>query len=255
MNSLLYISVLPVILLLFYIYSKDKHKEPGKLLFKMFVFGIISFIPIIIFEELLSLVFDVNNSKNLISLFIAVFITIGVVEEFFKWLIVRVIGYNNREFDEVYDAIVYSVCASLGFAVIENLLYIVTKGFSTGLIRAFTAIPVHTCNGVIMGYYLGIAKKLDINSDINYKKYLIFSLLMPIVAHTVYDFLLMSKDITLIFVWFVSYITFVIICLKVIKKVSNSEEYISNNKDIHYCMNCGSFCETNYCSRCGYKNK
>ena len=261
MNLLLYISILPVILLLLYIYNKDKNKEPKELLIRMFLFGVFTFIPVCIFEGLLSFIFEIDNTDNLLWLFISVFCMIGFVEEFFKWIVVKIIGYDSREFDEVYDAIVYCVCSSLGFAFIENLLYIFESGISTGILRAFTAIPVHTCNGVIMGYYLGIAKLMQVNGNSCYKRYLLLSLFMPVLAHTVYDFLLMSKNVLLIFIWFVIYIVFVIKCAKIVKKVANDEKkiYIDNSlidnvNDVYYCSNCGNPCETTYCTKCGYKN-
>ena len=57
------------------------------------------------------------------------------------------------------DAIVYGTLISLGFATFENLQYVYYSGGSPDLIaiiRAFTAIPLHACCGIIMGYYFGL---------------------------------------------------------------------------------------------------
>jgi len=53
---------------------------------------------------------------------------------------------------------VYAVYDSLGFAAAENLLDVYDNGIAVGLLRAVTAVPAHALFGVIMGYYLSLAK-------------------------------------------------------------------------------------------------
>ncbi len=229
MIALFCISILPVLVLIIYIYNKDKNKEPIKLLRKIFIGGIFSFVPILICEGIFSSFFDIYNYKNLFMLFLTTFLGIGLIEEVFKWVVVYIFTFKNKDFDEVYDAIVYAVCSSLGFACIENILYIITSDITTGIYRAVTAVPVHACNGIVMGYYLGLAKKRSVNNDEKSNKYLILSLLMPILAHTIYDFLLLSHNKTLVFIWFVMYVAFFSMCMKTVKRVAEREERIDNN--------------------------
>jgi RsiW-degrading membrane proteinase PrsW (M82 family) len=56
------------------------------------------------------------------------------------------------------DGVVYGAVASLGFATLENILYVTPNGFAVAAARAFTAVPGHALLGVIMGYYVGRAK-------------------------------------------------------------------------------------------------
>ena len=262
MSILLASAIFPIVVLCYYIYVKDINKEPSSLLAKIFILGFYSAIPVVIVEIALGIFFQ-SESGSFLSIFISTFISVALVEEGFKWFITKLVGYNNKEFDEIYDIIVYAVFASLGFACVENILYVFGGGINTAIYRAFTTIPVHTCNGVIMGYYMGIAKRK--NGD---KGYLFLSLFMPVLAHTIYDFLLLARDKTLFFWWFVLYIVFVIICVKIVNKVSKMEERVDGkiidrsiynpffkNNEVNYCANCGSSCKTNYCAKCGYKVK
>ena len=159
--------------------------------------------------------------------FINVLLSVAIVEEGFKWLVVRNVGYDNREFDEVYDIIVYSVFASLGFACIENIFYVYQYGAGNALLRALTAIPGHTCFGVIMGYYLCYTKFHEIRQNKEYNKYNFKSLLAPVLAHTLYDYLLFAN---MIISWLIFYIYLLIYCIKLVKKVSyqNQPFYFQN---------------------------
>ena len=157
MDTLLYLAIIPVVLLLSFIYKKDTKSEPMSMVVKIFFLGVFSCIPTIIVELLLGNMFSTDEFSSLVRLFINVFIGVALVEEFFKWIIVKLVAYNNSNHDETYDAIVYSVFASLGFACFENIGYVFSYGFGTALIRAFSAVPGHACFGVIMGYFFSKA--------------------------------------------------------------------------------------------------
>ena len=264
MNGLIYVAILPVIILLNYINKKDSHQEPKKLLRKVFIFGILSVIPILIVEMVLKDYFPTDKFPDLITLFISVFVGIALVEEFFKWLVVKIFVYNKDEFDESYDGIVYAVYSSLGFACLENILYVLGNGIKTGLIRAVTAVPGHAYDGIIMGYFLGKAglyrKKGDKSKE---KLNIFFSLLFPTITHTIYDFLLFARDDTLIIVWIFYVIFTTIICMSLANKSSKSNKLfletqaIEQSSNIDYCPNCGTkYLENaNFCTKCGMQKK
>lgn len=214
------ISVLPVVVLCKYIYDQDKYKEPKYLLIKLFVIGMITIIPTIIIELFLQKVFTVHTD-NIISFFINTLISVAIVEELSKWIVVKSVAYNNKEFDHIYDIIVYSVFTSLGFALIENIIYVLNTNIGIGIFRAIVSIPIHACCGIIMGYFLGKAKVSDITLSNRRNRHLIFSLLVPTITHTLYDTLLFSHNDTLllIFIFFVIY-TYISSLIKV-KKLSN----------------------------------
>lgn len=221
MDILLYIAVLPVVVLCLYIYNKDLDKEPKKIVGKLFLWGMLSVIPIVILELLVDKIVTTDDSSNLVKLFIATLVGVALIEEGFKWLITHKNIYDNEEFNHPYDAIVYAVFASLGFALVENVLYVYGNGVSVGILRAFLTVPSHACDAVIMGYYLGRAKQAEYNNNQKYSnKDLALSLIMPILAHTLYDYFLFSQRNIMLVFFIIFVIALYIVCFKLIKKLS-----------------------------------
>ena len=134
--------------------------------------------------------------------------TVGValVEEFSKWLVLMLIVWKNRNFDYRYDGIVYAVSASLGFAALENILYVVSYGTGVSVGRAIFAIPGHATFGVFMGYWLSRAKNFWLDEKlIRMKICKLFALCIPMLIHGAYDFLL-SEQVAELGYQFVFYI-------------------------------------------------
>lgn len=234
MDYLLVAALLPVFLLCCFIYKKDAHKEPKDLLAKLFAFGCLIVVPVLFFEKFLGKFFSTKEIFNFFILFINVFIAVGMVEEGFKWLVVKLLGYNNHEFDEVYDIIVYSVFVSLGFACIENILYVFSFGFVTAIMRALTAVPGHTCFAVIMGYFLSKAKVNEINGNNSLAiRNLLLSFFVPITVHSFYDAILLYAENVDSFVFIVGFFLFVIItyviCFKIVNYISKVQSIITQN--------------------------
>jgi protease PrsW len=193
-NLLLIISaVTPSIALLYYFYLRDKYeKEPRQMLFKAFALGSLAVVPIIGFELRLN-IFDLAD-KDLLGAGYTAFIVAGLVEEGFKFFIFWFFIWKNKNFNEMYDGIVYSVFISLGFATTENLGYVLLSGFHTALVRSITAVPAHALFGVAMGYYFGKARFANENRNI---RYLTLAFFVPIILHGVYDFILFVQSIFL----------------------------------------------------------
>ena len=259
MDGLLILSVLPVIYLCKYIYDKDTHPEPFKKLRKMFLFGFLSIIPIIILETLLSKFFSYNDSTlSFINLFINIFIVVAISEEGFKWLVTYYVGIKDKECDEIYDSIVYAVFASLGFACIENVLYVINGGFNTAIMRAIFTIPGHACFGVLMGYFIAKSKLNKNSTSLN----LFLSFVIPALFHTIYDTLLFKQEVWSLIVFLVFDLAMVIYCFLIVKKLSklqsNYAANVSKNQNITYninfCPKCGQNIQNcNYCPKCGFK--
>ena len=223
---LIFIACIPIILMCTYIYKKDKDKEPTKTLRKIFIYGVISIVPIVVLEILANKIIIDKNS--IVSLFINIFVTIGLIEEGIKWTIVNKSVYDDIEFNHAYDAIIYSVFVSLGFALVENFIYVISNGVSIGILRALTTIPAHTFTAVIMGYFLGKAKQEDINkNEVLAKKYMFLSLIGPILCHTVYDFLIFRETSIATILFIIMVVVIYIISIKIISKISS----IDNNFD------------------------
>lgn len=229
MNLLIFIAALPVVLVCMYVYAKDVEKEPKNLLGKLMLWGVFSIVPVIVVELILDIFFKTTGKESYLLLFLYCFIGIGLIEELAKWIISYKVVYKDPEFNESYDAIVYAVFASLGFALIENVLYVLSNGFLTGLLRAFTSVPAHTCTGILMGYYLGLSKTEELKSNQSVSnKYMLYSIIVPALLHTLYDTFAMSKLNNSFYLFIVCTVFLYVTSLSLIKKVSkNNTKYIS----------------------------
>ncbi len=240
----LFIAVLPVIILGKYIYNKDTvEKEPIPLLLLLFLGGILStLLTVLMSYTLFTYVpfFKIAKFKlNFIECFISVFFGIGMIEEMSKWIFTFVIAWNNKEFNHIYDAIVYCVFVSLGFACFENILYVLFANeniIRTALLRAFTAVPGHAFYGMLMGYYLGLSKLSYINKDKHrYRKYLLLSMFVPVLVHTLYDYILMVNvgiDETILTLFFNLYVVgLFLFAYSKIKKLSKVTVMMINNSN------------------------
>lgn len=195
--NLLLIAVAPVFIILAYIYYRDKYeKEPLLLLVEGLLAGGVVVLPILYFERIiLAWGSDLPHVANAAW---SAFLVAALVEEAFKYFAVFVLIWRNPNFNEKFDGIVYAVFVSLGFALVENIMYVFNhdNGMQVGLMRAFTAVPAHAIFGVIMGYRLGLAKFIPSKRIKN----LILAFAIPFVFHGVYDFILMLQmDFLLIF--------------------------------------------------------
>ncbi len=181
-------AIIPVLIILVFYYFLDRfNKEPLKLLWKLFLLGCLSVIPILIIGSLFEFINPfVGEPSNLYDAFIIA----ALSEEVIKWYVVYRFAFKNDAFDEKLDGIIYAVFVSMGFAVIENILYVSSEGISVAILRAFTAIPAHMFFGVFMGYYLSLAKFSNVRLR---KRFLIKSIFYPVILHGVYDYLLMSN--------------------------------------------------------------
>jgi RsiW-degrading membrane proteinase PrsW (M82 family) len=160
MNVLILLSfaIAPGVCIATFIYLKDKHeREPIGLLVKSFLFGIGSVIITLIISAPLS-IFVPINTQDYSQQAVHAFLIVALVEELSKYIFVRGILYKDPNFNEPFDGIVYSVMVSMGFATLENIMYVVDGGWGVAVLRMFTAVPAHAAFAVLMGYYLGLAK-------------------------------------------------------------------------------------------------
>lgn len=194
--KLLLLSIAPAISIGVAVYMSDRYeREPISLLLKTLLLGAIMVIPTLGVERALLLF---NIFPGALGVLYISFIVAGFTEEFFKRAVVLNYIYNNENFNERLDGIVYSVFSALGFSVIENIMYIVFK-FSdnvyVGLYRGILSVPAHAVFGVTMGYYISLAKFCkDCNNEKDRKKYMRKSLYIPIILHGTFNFILMSES-------------------------------------------------------------
>jgi RsiW-degrading membrane proteinase PrsW (M82 family) len=186
----LLLALAPGLFLIWYFNHRDKYEpEPKKKIIKIFVIGALMVVPAAVSEWLL--IYFVNTfATGVVNIFIISFLVIAPIEEFLKFLAVRKWIYRSLEFDEVMDGIVYTVSASLGFATLENVFYVLSLGPATGVVRAFLAVPGHALFGAIMGYYIGLAK---FNPE-KESRLIFLGLLYAILCHGLYDFLALLQN-------------------------------------------------------------
>ncbi len=183
---LLLTTILPPILIVIIFAASDKFKEPNKEIFLVFISGILITIPAYISNTFL--IKDVYVNYPFISEGIAAsFLSAAVVEEGLKFLVLYFVVYRLSEFNEPMDAIVYGVCASLGFATLENIFYIFYSDFGIepiylSILRGFTTIPAHAIFGVMMGYFFMRY------AFIHKSKSLFLSFLIPYLLHGFYNY-------------------------------------------------------------------
>lgn len=193
MNVAFLSAVLPVLLLLYFIYRKDKENpEPmGKLLLTFFV-GCMSVVPAAFMEAcIMPFAPSAEEAPVLNGLFDG-FLVAGLSEELCKLLLLLWVIWRSRHFDEYFDGIVYAVYLSLGFACVENISYVLSSDdtMGTALMRGVLAVPAHFLFAVAMGYYLSLAK-FDPSGRVGH---LFKAFLYPMLLHGTYDALLMISS-------------------------------------------------------------
>jgi RsiW-degrading membrane proteinase PrsW (M82 family) len=183
------IALAPCLFLLWYFYNRDRYEpEPKRKILKIFLLGALMVIPAGIIEIVLITIVDTITS-GILYIFVLAFIVVAPTEELLKFYAVKRWVYRSIEFDEIMDGIVYTVAASLGFATVENIFYVVSQGIGTGIARAFLAIPGHALFGALMGYYIGRAK---FNKE-KEKQLIMKGILFAILMHGLYNFLLLTQ--------------------------------------------------------------
>ncbi|GAA4883297.1 PrsW family glutamic-type intramembrane protease [Flaviramulus aquimarinus] len=217
--SLLLVALAPIVIIIIYIYFKDKYeKEPNRLLLYNFLLGaIISIIITTILYNAFDIVLPLTNNTSIFQQFIKAFFVVGLTEEFSKYIIVRYYAQPNKAFNEPFDGIVYAVMVSMGFAATENIFYVLESGYQTALLRAFTAVPAHATFGILMGFYMGKAKFSKNKRFLN-----LTGLLLAIVFHGAYDFFLFIDFVPGI--WIGAFISLFIGILLSRKAIKNHQE-------------------------------
>ncbi len=226
--TIISLALIPVIILIIFLLITDRRsKEPTALLFKLFILGGVASIPILIVEIIFQ---NYNFFVGILNILFESFIVAGFTEEFFKRLVVIKIAFTNVAFDEKLDGIIYSAFVSLGFAAVENILYL-TSYFnniqSVALARAIFSVPGHMLFAIIMGYYISLAKYSK-NFE-NYQKNMSKALLFPIILHGTFNTLL-SLETSFLFI-FIPYMIFLwIFALKKLNIFYKESKKVFNKK-------------------------
>ena len=228
--ALIAAAVIPAVILLIKVYKSDKlEPESPKLLFSLIIAGILSAMLALVEEIVLEYALDMVLSKGtLLYNLLLYFIVVAVSEESSKYLLMKRKTWKSPEFDCRFDGIVYAVFTSLGFALWENISYVLSYGMATAVVRALTAIPGHACFGVFMGVFYATAKEYQIRGDQKsssfYRK---LAVLVPVLLHGSYDFLASTDNGWLDLMFFVFIAVMFFISYKKVGKLSKEDQQMT----------------------------
>jgi protease PrsW len=190
------LSLAPVALLFWFFYVRDKYeKEPPALLVRLFAFGAFSVLPAIAFSLLLgrfTALYLIPGTFN--YLLIENYLVIGFIEEMVKLYVVVAVAYGHPAYNEPYDGIIYAVTAALGFAAVENIMYVYQGGLAVGVARMLLAVPAHALFGSFMGHYLSRSK---FSSSGRSSGFMYLALIVPALLHGTYNSLLSTGRLEL----------------------------------------------------------
>ena len=182
-------AIIPSILLILYVSGSDKYPEPSKMLWKTFIAGLLIVFPVLMVAlptDYLIQSSPLVNSPFVLSFSMA-FLTAAIPEEFFKFMILTMFCARSKHFDEPMDGIVYAAVASLGFATLENVLYVLDGGLSLAIARGLSAVPAHASFGIIMGSFYAHFHFSEAKPSIP-RLLLSPAFIVPVILHGFYNF-------------------------------------------------------------------
>ncbi|MBR0081869.1 MAG: PrsW family intramembrane metalloprotease [Clostridia bacterium] len=189
---LLIAAVIPAALLMLKAYRSDRlEKESPALLWRLFLAGVFSSLIALVLERIGWAILDrtVSESDPRYNV-ILYFGIVALSEEGAKYFLLNRRTWKSPEFNCQYDGVVYALFVSLGFALWENISYVLQYGFTTAIVRALTAIPGHACFGIFMGIFYGLARR-DANLQPPKAAVLwrVLALVVPALLHGAYDYI------------------------------------------------------------------
>ena len=209
---ILILALLPAALLWLYIWKKDPNKEPTGQLVKATLLGVVICIPVAVWEVIVSEIFldGADEATSVLGVLVDAFMVAAIPEECAKLLVLWLFLRRNRNFDEHFDGIIYAVCVGLGFAAVENVFYVMDDEdwLFVAIFRGLLSVPGHYAFAVLMGYYYSVYHFVD-----HSKKAAARVLLVPIVAHGIYDVLAMGWGLNPI-VGVICFIVLIAFCVK-----------------------------------------
>ena len=226
-------AVIPAVFLLVHVYRADKlEKEPAPLLISLVLYGIAATFIALLLERfggwLLGRYFPENSTPYNVLMYFGV---VAFSEEGAKYFLLKRRTWNSAAFNCQFDGVVYAVVVSLGFALWENISYVLMYGLSTALVRAVTAVPGHACFGVFMGVYYGRAKRYDNDGDlVKAMRCRTMAVLMPALLHGAYDFIATMEDPSCEWVFLVFVLALFAVSLKLVRVGSRSDRYIDGGE-------------------------
>jgi len=223
-------AVVPAVFLMIKVYRSDRlERESPRYLRYLATGGVLSSLIAMVAEKLLSLVLNITVSPN--TALYNVLLYFGIVafsEEGAKYFMLKRRSWKSSEFDCLYDGVVYAVFVALGFALWENISYVMAYGFSTAIVRAVTAIPGHACFGVFMGVFYGVAKMHDrMGNEGMSKAYRVLAVVVPAVIHGAYDYIATAQTNGYNWYFIIFIAVLFVVSFMLVGRMAKNDKYIA----------------------------
>ncbi len=225
-GKMTFFALLPCIIIFIIVWRHDKiEKEPPMLLLKLLIGGALTVISAMILGLVGMAVLDALVVEgSLLYLIIDNFIVTALVEEGGKYFVLKRLTWRNPAFDHTFDAVVYSVCASLGFAAVENILYLADATLGLAFMRGILSVPSHAMDGVFMGLFYGIAKRCEYRGDYRgTRRNLRLALIVPMLLHGFYDFCLTTGSDAFLVIFFIFEVIVTIAAIMNFRRLSRQD--------------------------------
>jgi RsiW-degrading membrane proteinase PrsW (M82 family) len=190
--------IAPAIAILISLYLKYRFPE-GKfgLLYKSFIYGLISLVPVLV-VQLIASSMGLDSLTTLKRIAFYSLVVMGMASEISKFVLLKIFIYPKEDFKTPVDGIIYSVMIAMGFATVNNILYFINiPNLTVSTLNAATAGPANLIYGVLMGFFVGLGKMREIKFIDS-----LTGLAAAIFFHAMYDFCLITKDHTLLGIFF-----------------------------------------------------
>ncbi len=228
-------AVIPAIFLMIKVYKSDRlEKEQHSTLIKLVISGILATLIAMVLEWIGETVLNLfsDSQESAVYNIILYFVIVACSEEGAKYLMLKKRTWDSPEFNCQYDAVVYSVFVSLGFALWENISYVLHYGLSTALVRAVTAIPGHMCFGVFMGAFYGLAKGYDYLCNKGAAlRCRILAFIVPVLTHGAYDYIVSTNLENGDYMFIVFIIVLFAVSFFLVSRLSRNDKYYARWQD------------------------
>ncbi len=231
---MLQLAVLPSIILFVIVWRADKtEKEPFSLLVKLFIFGALTTVSAMVLGSLgEDAVLSLVDEESLVYVVIDNFILTALIEEGGKYFVLKKATWRHPAFNYTFDAVVYAVVASLGFATVENILYVMDEDISVAIMRGLLSVPGHVTDAIFMGCFYGAAKAAAEKGDRGRAKLnLRRALFIPVLLHGFYDFCLSTGSDFFLLVFFAFEIIVTVLAVRTLRKLSREDRAIPAGED------------------------
>lgn len=223
-------AVVPALWLLIKVYRADRlEPEPVGLILSLILMGVISTALALLTETVGVWLLDrfLSPYSTLYGV-LCYFVVVALSEEGFKYLLLKKRTWNSTHFNCQFDGVVYAVSVSLGFALWENLRYVLAYGLGAAAVRAVTAVPGHACFGVFMGVWYGAAKRHELGwRAAASKSSRTLAVVVPTLLHGAYDYIALTQGDAISWVFLAFVVLLFLAALRVVKGASENDSYIA----------------------------